>query len=240
MEEIKSLSALLFSNLTEILNGNEKKEEIVKNIQDRLQIGIQELLEEIINSINEDLNEVDLTGYDKVLNKINPKGNLFNNIEYLEKLKKIVESRDCLLPSRNKDELKLLKKRFIENDSTCGASRAQILGGFKNYKENKNVFKKKIVEILVNYVLIPTIIDNNKYQQVMKHLSKTENYFNKTHRNTRYSYKDSKNIVKSIEGLLNDYYAVNGELTTSTMLTDIPSFQEFLKALFLRKRLILG
>ena len=104
MKEIKSLSALLFSNLTEILNGNEKKEEIVKNIQNKLQVGIQGLLEEIINKVNEDsCEEVDLTGYYKWLKKINPKGNLFNNIEYIEKLKKIVEGRDYLLPPRNKD-----------------------------------------------------------------------------------------------------------------------------------------
>ena len=51
MAEIKSLSALLFSNLTEILNGNERKEEIIKNIQNSLQVGIQVLLEEIIHNI---------------------------------------------------------------------------------------------------------------------------------------------------------------------------------------------
>lgn len=233
MEEIKSLSALLFSNLTEILNGNERKEEIINNIQNRLQVGIQGLLEEIIHNIKEDsCKEIDLTGYCKLLKHIDPKGNLFRNIENIEKLKRIVESRDYLLPPINKKELISLKKKFVENDSTGGASRAKILDGFKNYKKIQRVFKRKTIGILVDYVLIPTMIENNKYQQVMMFLSNTDNFFNKTNRNVQYSYKDTKNIATSIERLLSDYYEISEDVSNSTKLTDIPSFQAFLKALF--------
>lgn len=235
MKEIKSLSALLFSNLTNILNGNEEKEEIVNNVQSRLQTAIHILIDEIIKNVKEDFSkDVDLTGYDKVLKKINAKGNLFKNIEYLKKLEAIVKSRDYFLPAKNKEELITLKKSFIENDSTRGASRSLIINGFKDYKKKQSVFKKKTIEILVHYVLVPTMIDNNKYQQVMKFLSQIDNYFNIVYKNDRYCYADNKNIAKSIEKLLSDYYAVNGELEKSAKLNDVPSFEEFLKALFLQ------
>ncbi len=233
MEEIKSLSALLFFNLTEILNGDkENKEEIIKNVQNKLQATIDRLLEEIICSIKEETSkDVNLTGYYKVFNKINTKSDLFDIIESLEKLKTIIENRDFLLPQKNKKELMQLKKDIIANDYVKGVSRAQIYN-FKNYTKPNKFFKKKVVDYLVQYVLIPTMIENDKCEDVMQFLVHTDNYVQITNKNVQYYYEDNGLLIKSINKLIDDYQRVNKELTGSMIRKDTSSFQEFLKSLF--------
>lgn len=233
MEEIKSLSALLFFNLTEILNGDkENKDEIIKNVQNKLQATIDSLLEEIICNIKEETSkDENLTGYYKVFEKIKPKSDLFDIIEYLEKLKTIIENKDFLLPPQNKEELIQLKKDIIVNDNVKGVSRAQIYN-FKKFTKPNKYFKKKVVDYLVQYVLIPTMIENDKCEEVMQFLVHTDNYIQITNKNVQYYYEDNGLLIKSINKLIGDYQRINKELTGSMIRDDISSFQEFLKSLF--------
>lgn len=233
MQEIKSLSALLFCNLAELLNGKEKKEEIYKSIPARLQAGIEKILEEIVEKISVSENEsnsMDLTGYYKILKKVNVTGDLFNNIEHLEKIEKIVSNMDYCLPAINKEELIQLKKDFVKNDSTRGVSRAQIIVAYCNYKKEQKVFTKKKVEILVKYVFIPAMIENNQYKKIMDFFSNYDNFFYKKDKGIEYGYKKKDIVEKSIAKLISDYKEANQGIDR----LDIPSFQEFLKALFLQ------
>lgn len=234
---IKSLAALLFNNLMEILNHNNKKEEIVSLVK----IGLTEKISEIFDEIDKKIEihnkrkenaeqPTELDGFFYRCEDIKKALDYFKIIDNLTALNTHLSNLDYLLSDKDIEIFKNLK-RFIEgNEYIRGASRVQVIANYGNFSQYKPLFKRKKVEILVECVIVPIMIKEKKQNEVINFLSNTNNYFRAQRGKKTYTYPDSYTVSLSIHKLINQYK----ETILPIEPFDKESFVEYLKSIFLQ------
>lgn len=177
--EIKSLPALLFYNLTEILNRHKIDNEFIYlNIQYKLRNRILEL----INYMLEESKPIDeskdtLVFFSDTLSRMKATGNVFKLIENLEKMTNDLKDINYKLPTISKKMLESLKTEIIYKESKGGVSISQIKNHYRKFIDEQSVFNSQIIEMLVKYVLIPTMKEFNLYEEIICFLSHINNFF---------------------------------------------------------------
>lgn len=232
--EVKSLAAFLFFNLMEILNRNNKKEEIVSLVKSGLSNKVTEIFDDITTGINKDKSTAnqpkDLYALSDKCDNIKQSPDYFELIDRLSALNMYLANLGYYISDADKNILTDLRRAVDGNQDIRGASRSQVVQRYKHFKKYKRLFMKKRVEILVKCVIVPIMIKEKMYEEVIEFLFNTDNYFHGQNKRTEFFYPDYASISISIEKLTMLYK----KTIPSEGTFDKESFEEYLIAVFLQ------